>query len=704
MSATSTSAFASLRGAAGDEVVVTRVTRRWDTGFSGTATHTTARSAQAPMAAGTNVITVAALDGNNHTASGTQVPTASEFVYYLAEGATGPFFDLDILLANPTFTPADVAISYLKPDGSTVSQSFTLGALSRRTVKVDDVVGLEDTAVSAVIRSTNAVPLVVERTMFWDSTHYGGHTGGAVESPQTRWLFGEGSQGFFDTYVLLANANSESTTATVTFLVEGGPNVERLYQVAPTSRLNVFAGTIPELVNTSFSIVVTSALPIIAERAMYFGQRLFEGGHESAGVSEPATTWFHAEGATGAFFDTYILVGNPNATPATLTVTYLTGDGTSLVKSRVVPANGRLTLFVDGEDPLLADAAVSTTVVSDVPVVSERAMYWAGASNTWSEAHNSFGVTATARAWALAEGRVGGPSEFETYVLIANPSSTIAQVRATFLRTTGSTVVKSYDVPPTSRFNIWVNAMVPELANEDFGVLIEVVNDVNVAVERAMYWTSGGVSFAGGTNATAVRLPSAAAGTRTIVSVPGTSNPWLSGMPDGTSARTFDVAPRQSPAQVLGLAFAPGDLLVFAAAGETDHCPNGDCRLAPADGDPNDTYMPVAAHELGAEHGLASLTAPIDSLIGIFLGPDQPSLSPAPLGLNFSTAQSRDFVKLSPLIQQPFFIGDGRRSDGTSQTFQVPVGATRLFLGTMDTFGWYNNAGSLTVGVEVRRP
>jgi hypothetical protein len=163
---------------------------------------------------------------------------------------------------------------------------------------------------------------------------------------------------------------------------------------------------------------------------------------------------------------------------------------------------------VDGEDPTLADTAVSTTVVSDLPVVSERAMYWAGTAATWFEAHNSFGLTTTSTRWALAEGRVGQAPEFETYVLVANPTASSATVRATFLRANGQApVVKTWDVLPTSRFNIWVNAMVPELADEDFGVLIEVLNGVNVAVERALYWKSGGVDFAGGTNATAVRVP-----------------------------------------------------------------------------------------------------------------------------------------------------------------------------------------------------
>ena len=34
----------------------------------------------------------------------------------------------------------------------------------------------------------------------------------------------------------------------------------------------------------------------------------------------------------------------------------------------------------------------------------------------------------------------------------------------------------------------------------------------------------------------------------------------------------------------------------------------------------------------------------------------------------------------------------------------MPVGATRLFLGTMDAFGWYDNTGSLSVTVTQAPP
>ena len=77
---------------------------------------------------------------------------------------------------------------------------------------------------------------------------------------------------------------------------------------------------------------------------------------------------------------------------------------------------------------------MSTVVQSDVPIVSERSMYWPGDASPFGEGHNSAGVVTTRTHWGLAEGRVGGPLEFDTYILLANPSATAAEVTITFLR------------------------------------------------------------------------------------------------------------------------------------------------------------------------------------------------------------------------------------------------------------------------------
>lgn len=430
-------------------------------------------------------------------------------VSYMAEGATGAFFDLDLAIANPTCQPAPLTISYLRADGTTVNDTRTVAGLSRLTVRVNDVANMGNTAASSVVTSTSGVPLVAERTMFWDRNYYGGHGGSAVGTPSTTWYFAEGSQGFFDTYALLANANNAPADVTITFLREGEPPVVRTYRVGPTSRFNVYAGDDPALRGRSFSMAISSTLPIIGERAMYFGtSRFWDAGHESAGVTVPATSWFHAEGATGPFFDTYILIGNPQTTPANVTLTFLLDTGTVITKTYQVGPQNRLTVDVEAQDPRLANAAVSTTVSADVPIISERAMYWPGPFTTWAEAHNSFGVTSTGTKWVLAEGRVGAAQGFETYILVANTGSTTAEIRVTYLRTAsnGPPITKTYRVGPTSRFNIHVNGAVAELANEHFGAIIESTNGAPIVVERAMYWNALGQTWAGGTNVTAVKL------------------------------------------------------------------------------------------------------------------------------------------------------------------------------------------------------
>jgi hypothetical protein len=248
--------------------------------------------------------------------------------------------------------------------------------------------------------------------------------------------------------------------------------------------------------------------PIIAERAMYLpGRRLFEGGHESAGVNAASKSWFLAEGATGSFFECFILMSNPNTTPANVTLTYLLPDGTTIPQNVVVPANSRKTINVEHDvDTRLAAVDVSTTVTSDVGIVVERAMYWPDLSIGWREAHNSFGVTSSALRWGIADGRIGTGRDYQTYILLANPNPRPAEIEVKFLKPT-FTVTKTYTLAPFSRRNIYANVDVPELGTGVFGADIQVVNFQPIAVEKAMYWSTGGEVFAGGTGVTATRLP-----------------------------------------------------------------------------------------------------------------------------------------------------------------------------------------------------
>jgi hypothetical protein len=67
----------------------------------------------------------------------------------------------------------------------------------------------------------------------------------------------------------------------------------------------------------------------------------------------------------------------------------------------------------------------------------------------------------------------------------------------------------------------------------------------------------------------------------------------------------------------------------------------------------------------------------------------------------FDTPASRDYLSFSPALKASFFIGNGLTSTAQPQSVIAPAGATRLFLGIMDGYGWYSNSGSFQVTVAV---
>jgi hypothetical protein len=431
----------------------------------------------------------------------------SDHTYVLAEGATGSFFSTDLLIANPHAAAVPVTIDFLRGDGTVVPHTLTVPAQQRTTVAVDTIPGLEAASMAAVV-TAHDYPVVVERTMRWDQSGYGASTERAAGALSRTWYFAEGSQGFFSTFLLLVNPQPSTNGVTVRFLREYGGPFTRTYTMAPRQRLTIDAGALPELVGQSFGIEVTFTDPGMAERSMYFGHgALWEAGHESAGAPVPATDWHLAEGATGSFFETFILVANPSNTAADITMTYLPEAGAPVTRSHQVPANGRLTVNIEMEDARLANlAAIGTPVSSTVPVVVERSQYWPWSPAQWYEAHNTFGQTETATHWGLAEGRTGGPAGYMTYVMVTNGNTGPADVSMKFLREGGAPVVKTFTVAPTSRLTVFVGgAQVPEITEGGFGV--EIVSSLPISVERAVYSNANGQFWAAGTLAAATRLP-----------------------------------------------------------------------------------------------------------------------------------------------------------------------------------------------------
>lgn len=186
----------------------------------------------------------------------------------------------------------------------------------------------------------------------------------------------------------------------------------------------------------------------------------------------------------------------------------------------------------------------------------------------------------------------------------------------------------------------------------------------------------------------------AARGNIVTTSITAKGSPWLAGMPAGSVINPSGgntqgcIAPTNSPTQVTSMPLSGGMKLSFRqTTGQTAYTNSG-------------TYGPDGQTDWIVRqdpvNGINATRAPIMSLVGIFLDARQPNTYAQAAELDFTTSTSRDFSTLSPALKQVFFIGDGLKSDGSLQTFVVPPGATRFYMGLMDEKGWWwDNVGEL---------
>ncbi len=273
------------------------------------------------------------------------------------------------------------------------------------------------------------------------------------------WLFAEGAQGFFKTFILLANDNAAPVDVTVKFLLEGGGVVTQPVTVQPQVAVHAVAGDVAQIVDRSFGLDITATAPIIAERAMYLPMgttRMFDGGHESAGVNATSTRWFLAEGATGPFFDCFVLLEQSERAPSARD-----GDVSAAGRHRrsrrtfTMPANSRQTINVeDRRHRCSQNAAVSTTVTSDA------AGSWPSArctgrtiSEGWREAHNSFGVTDSGAALGRRRRPPRRRADYRRLHPAGESESGAGGSAGALPEGRASRSSRNYRLPPTSRLN-----------------------------------------------------------------------------------------------------------------------------------------------------------------------------------------------------------------------------------------------------------
>ncbi len=210
--------------------------------------------------------------------------TSPQKTWYFAEGTTREGFESWLCIQNPE--PVDIKVTaeytFARGQGSPMVKTYNVPALQRLTLFLNKEVGAEK---DVSVKLTSDIGFIAERPMYflykgaWD----GGHDGRGVEIPATSWFFAEGYTGTnFDEWLSILNPNKSAGKITITYYTSKGQTIIKEHDIEPESRLTVYvngdAGRDLEL-----SSQISSTVPVVCERPMYFYHSGMTGGHVVTG-------------------------------------------------------------------------------------------------------------------------------------------------------------------------------------------------------------------------------------------------------------------------------------------------------------------------------------------------------------------------------------------------------------------------------------
>jgi len=294
--------------------------------------------------------------------------------WYFAEGCTAKNFEEYLCLVNPGDQDAAIDIFYMPTDGKVISKQETVGAHARKTIFVNNDAG-PNLELSVKIVSTNNVPIVAERPLYFN---FGGSWPGGSDvmgatADSLQWYFAEGYTGTgFSEWLCLQNAGSVPADVTVSYFFKDGGGKTQALRIPPYSRHNI---SVNQDVgpDKEVSVSVTSNVPIVAERPLYYNYHNWAAGGDAVmGANRPASDWFFAEGYTGSGFEEWLCLMNPATVDSRVVATFIKSNGDSITRAYHVPAHSRFTILVNQ----VCSCEVSVVLHASLPVVAERPLYF----------------------------------------------------------------------------------------------------------------------------------------------------------------------------------------------------------------------------------------------------------------------------------------------------------------------------------------
>jgi hypothetical protein len=216
-----------------------------------------------------------------HTAPGVSLLSRR---WYFAEGTTQRPFRMSVLVLNPNAQNANVAVTFLTQDGTSLTRRYAIPPTTRLAIDVNEVV--PELGVATTVDADR--PVAVERALYWRDGAAGTASAGAA-APAFVWRFADGrTSGEFQQFLLLSNPNRNPARVTVEFVLADGAKASQSVVMAPGSRYTM---AVHQLYpgQQAISATVRSTQPIVAERSIYQGapaDAANRGGATSLGVPE----------------------------------------------------------------------------------------------------------------------------------------------------------------------------------------------------------------------------------------------------------------------------------------------------------------------------------------------------------------------------------------------------------------------------------
>lgn len=206
--------------------------------------------------------------------------------WYFAEGTTTPPFQMRLLLLNPNDQPANATVTFMTPDGTTLTlkRRYAIPPTTRLVVDANEVVPA--LGVATVVEADR--PIAAERALYFNTDEdqldptAGTVSAGATE-PAYTWRFVDRGNADAREYILLSNPSRGQASVAIELVLEDGSSETQSIVMPANARYTVAVHEIAAD-QPVVSLVVRATQKIVAERSIFPED---QGGSTMLGVPLP---------------------------------------------------------------------------------------------------------------------------------------------------------------------------------------------------------------------------------------------------------------------------------------------------------------------------------------------------------------------------------------------------------------------------------